>query len=442
MGKKPNIILVVFDTLRWDYFQKFLDEKSTSKEELIGFLNFENAYSPSSWTLPSHFSLFTGLFPSEHGIHETPDSEMFEIFDKALNYKGRFLSTLASSYGYRTIGITANPMLCDLTGFRDKFDEFYNINLGTLTGLDSGRDIKRKSKLRKFRYSIRMLIMLLRGFPKNKGYKISSSLFKENNLQEPFFAFLNLMEMHDPYFKTLFRTDDNKTMLNALFKVNQLKKKKVNKLRQKYYIQEKKVLYTINETIKTLKEKNKFDDSIIIITSDHGQAIDECSYYGHGVFLYDELIHIPLLVKLPKGVNGKFDTKSYINLTDIYEFLSPFIKGDLKNCQFNFRDETFSEAFGIQYSKESVQKFLTDSSKLNIYKEINTSRKSVLKNGMKLTINSNSKVEEFKDTNNFESLEEKMTRLKDLITLLEIFNIDKDFLIDRDLILRDFLTTS
>ena len=112
---KPNVALVVFDTLRWDYFDYFIKSDPVIFDHIGYSLNFKWAYTPSPWTLPSHFSLFTGLYPSEHGIQESPDSEMEEIFKKARNYSGNFLSKTASLNGYETIGISANPMISGLT---------------------------------------------------------------------------------------------------------------------------------------------------------------------------------------------------------------------------------------------------------------------------------------------------------------------------------------
>jgi arylsulfatase A-like enzyme len=62
--RKPNIVIIVLDTLREDHAQgldRLLD---------YGFVKYQNAIAPAPWTLPSHASMFTGLYPSEHGIHE------------------------------------------------------------------------------------------------------------------------------------------------------------------------------------------------------------------------------------------------------------------------------------------------------------------------------------------------------------------------------------
>ena len=229
--EKPNIILVVFDTLRWDCFQKYIENDSPFNEKLKDFANFNLAFSPSSWTLPSHISLFTGLYPSEHGIHETEHSELEEIFRKARDYSGEFITKIASANGYRTVGISANPMISSLTGFEEKFDDFYNVNLGSFSGI---RVSKTHSKIfQKIEYIASSALSTFRGYPKNKGYKISLSLFNKIMAFDKFFVFMNFMEMHDPYSNTILN-DDNFIILDDLFGIKPLNEKQVNKSIEEY----------------------------------------------------------------------------------------------------------------------------------------------------------------------------------------------------------------
>ncbi len=71
--RKPNIVIIILDTLREDHAQgldKLLD---------YGFVKYQNATAPAPWTLPTHVSMFTGLYPSEHGIHETKELRGSEL---------------------------------------------------------------------------------------------------------------------------------------------------------------------------------------------------------------------------------------------------------------------------------------------------------------------------------------------------------------------------
>ena len=251
---KTNIVMVIFDTLRWDYFQKLIETDQSFKTQLSDFVNFNMAFSPSPWTLPSHFSLFTGLYPSEHGVHETEQSDMEEIFQKARNYSGEFITKVASLNGYKTIGISANPMISYLTGIEEKFDTFYNIDLGASP---NSKTLKSKSyNTSKIQDVKSRVILNLRGYPKNKGYKLILSLFNKSIKTDPFFIFINFMEMHDPYRRTIW-VNDNYAILKDIFHVKPLKSKYVNKLRNQYYNQVEKVKDSILQLMIYLKMEKK-----------------------------------------------------------------------------------------------------------------------------------------------------------------------------------------
>ena len=427
--EKPNIVLVVFDTLNWDCFHKLTESDPLFNKQVEDFTNFNMAFSPSPWTLPSHFSLFTGLYPSEHGIHETKDSELDEIFQKARNYSGEFISKIASLSGYRTVGISENPMISYLTGVEENFDEFYNVDLGELSGLRISKPQSHNRNIRRIQYIKSRTIANLRGYPKNKGYKITLSFFSKFISSEPFFIFINFMEMHDPYHRTIW-IDDNLTILNDLFAVKPLKAKYIDKLRNQYCHQVEKVKESILQLITCLKKEKKYDNTIVIITSDHGQALKENGYYGHGTFLYDELIHIPLLIKLPMIYSQKVNPETYINLVDIHGFLRAIITEEDDPYKYLKRDKTFSEAFGLQYSKSSLTSYLQKTKGKEIYDRINVARKVIIKSGEKLCLNAKSEIEEFYSYFEANNGGTNSNHLDDLLFNIDIFNINKDFIID------------
>ena len=393
LSQKPNIILIVFDTLRWDYFQRFIENDTILKKALKEFINFNMAFSPSPWTLPSHFSLFTGLYPKEHGIHETPNSELKDVFRKARDYTGKFITEIASLGGYKTVGISTNPMISDLTGFKEKFDEFYTIDPGSFLGILSSKTHSRPIQIIKFLTS--RAILHFRGFPWNKGYRIALSLFNKKMIDfNPLFVFMNFMEMHEPYNRTIL-FDDFPTSIRDMLKIESLKEKEINKLRTRYYNQINKVRETILNLIKTLQNLKKFDNSLVIFTSDHGQALKERGYYGHGTFLYDELIHIPLMIKPPIQYSNKHNPMAYVNLVDIFSFLRAVITGENNPFHLLSKDHTFAEAFGLHLSKSHFKKYLTDTKAREAYLTLNAPRKAIIKDGIKLCADLNSYVGEY-----------------------------------------------
>ena len=114
--RKPNIVIIVLDTLREDHAQgldMLLD---------YGFVKYQNAIAPAPWTPPSHASLITGLYPSEHGIHESRSARTNEELAKIARVRmGRLNYGIIGELeneGYETVIITANPYITETYGFR------------------------------------------------------------------------------------------------------------------------------------------------------------------------------------------------------------------------------------------------------------------------------------------------------------------------------------
>lgn len=106
---KPNVILIVLDTLRYDFSQGL----DTLKE--LGFIKYDNTYSTSSWTLPSHISMFTGLYPKFHGVHEYYGvndvvDDYSRLVREALGKYDNLLSIFKDE-GYKTINFSENSFI-------------------------------------------------------------------------------------------------------------------------------------------------------------------------------------------------------------------------------------------------------------------------------------------------------------------------------------------
>ena len=177
----------------------------------------------------------------------------------------------------------------------------------------------------------------------------------------------------------------------------------------------------IGKLISTLKKAGKYDNTMIIITSDHGQAINEHGYMLHSTYLYDELVRIPLIIKYPNG--KKFEAKKgYQNLV----YLPKLIKDVLDDGDDSsvYSETTFSEAYGAvivlpggykdrgEYVKKTYEKL----------------RKAVYKDGFKLTVNgTDGTIEEFLEGSKEIKIEDNKKKAKELLEELEIFKGKEDF---------------
>lgn len=212
-----DIILIILDTLRKDYGEKYLNPPILRR---YGFVYYSNAIAPSPWTFPSHVSIFTGKYPAIHGVHETRDMKIPKI---RIREHSRFLTTQLSGMGYNTVLISANSLIQPNFGFRG-FNEVYDIFWypEKLSHKDVEIIKKYKSKNsgylstainliyhRKFEVLWRavedvilykkILSRIRRYPPLDKGINKAISILKNLDLKDKNFIVINLMEVHEPY---------------------------------------------------------------------------------------------------------------------------------------------------------------------------------------------------------------------------------------------------
>ena len=382
---KPNIILIVIDTCRFDFFDKAIEDGELNNIEslLSDGVFYRNAISPSNWTVPSHVSLFTGLYPSEHGVHETLNKKQSSsVMSEAKSYQGPWLPEELKAVGYYSRGIVANPNLFKGTGFERGFDSFENIDIfdsilkqrnmvkeKMISRGENGMEVLRmaenfslKELLRYISHPINIIrlpelyiiyknfnkILSKSGYPSIKGGDRISSSVNFVNHKEPFFYFLNFMECHDPY--TIERGElfagEAHRMLKDLSGFTHISQKSIRGYREKYKMELKNVDKYIGEITFKLKESGMYENTMIIITSDHGQDFKDANFYGHGVFLSENLIRVPLLIKFP--MNKKVEVEyGYQSLVNLHDFIVSVAEGTL-DLTFLSQDVVFSEGFGIQ----------------------------------------------------------------------------------------------
>jgi len=154
------------------------------------------------------------------------------------------------------------------------------------------------------------------------------------------------MEVHEPYF--LNDKHPREVLLNNL-KTDKLDRHYVHKWRKNYPKEVKYVTRKIVEIIKILKERNLFDNSLIIVTSDHGQLLGEHGRINHGIFLYDELLKIPLLIKYPANTIIEIiqNKTKYVSLVKLKEFIIKLVQNKLEDDDILYSNTVFAESHGI-----------------------------------------------------------------------------------------------
>ncbi len=322
-NKVPRVILIVLDTVR----KRSIDEHWEAFDNLRAFardsLVFENCIASSSWTLPSHASLFTGLSPREHGAHGMLDSDpWFDGFPPARPLGDKF-TTLAEVFkknGYFTAGIVANfaqmqPGYKLNQGFQI-YDYYKSIgwtyaalpHKPLLHVIGFATDFKNK-------YSL--------SYRKAEDINDAAYALLERCASRPFFLFLNYMDAHDPYrpsrpFKGRFLHSPFSLYKEAC-SFFQFESAEALCAREKPLYEGSLAYldYQLGFFMRRLKQMGMYDDSLIIVTSDHGELFCEHGFSTHRVPLYEGVLRIPLYIKVPHNqVTGR--KLQPITLADLY----------------------------------------------------------------------------------------------------------------------------
>ncbi len=342
--KRPNILLIVMDTARAQQFSCYGYEHETTPtvDRLAGEGTvFGNAIATSPWTLPSHASIFTGTYPSRHGAHA---SHMY------LDPEYRTLAEVLSRAGYQTLGLSNNFWLSETFGMHRGFGRFLKtwqvIQASTDTTrineiLKSTRGLKRLTELFKAMQEGNFWVNSINGIYGKFLFKryddgarrtngiIRKWLQADWDRQGPFFIFVNYFEPHLKYwppkeFRTRFLTGDparirrvNQNPWRYISGVVDMSEEDFDVLRALY---DGEICYLdmrIRETVNLLESMGILDDTVIIITSDHGDNIGEHGLMDHQYNLYDTVLRVPLVVRFPgEFEKGKRDQRQ-VQLVDL-----------------------------------------------------------------------------------------------------------------------------
>jgi arylsulfatase A-like enzyme len=279
---KINVILISLDTLRADHLGCYGYTRNTSPH--IDSLAqdsavFQNAYSQSPWTLPSHTSMLTALNPYHHQVYLAEEKMHPSIITVA--------DVLRINH-YLCGGITAGGYVSEKFGFAKGFDNYKGERYIAYTA-DEARQIS-----------------------------LHSQEWLEKNKDKKFFLFLHTYQIHDPYFAHENITESYvqgpliwEKMPLAEFLRNQPEKRKYpfsEKEKENLVgLYDGEIKYTdevlIGPLIQKLKELNLYDKTMIILTSDHGEEFYDHDSWLHSHTLYDELINVPLIIKFPESKN-------------------------------------------------------------------------------------------------------------------------------------------
>ncbi|MFT5195459.1 MAG: arylsulfatase A-like enzyme [Cellvibrionaceae bacterium] len=342
--KKPDILMIVLDTQRVDRLSCYNPEsnltpniKRFSEQAVV----FDNAISAAQWTIPSHASMFTGLYPTAHQLTQS---------NLRLATDTPHVAEILAANGYETVGFCNNPLVGVLDNdLKRGFQNFYNYAgsfpnrpefskksfLGRIGDVISGfmrrnvaLPIQQMFGTSDWAFSISLSPIFTPLWSKwfsfkgqNKNAVLDVAEFvrqKDGATGTPFFAFLNLMETHLPFYPPIEYVErihpelaKNRKARRVMQEWNREAYRWSRPLPDGLTELEDKVLngwYDVethyqDEFLQNLfdalaKRKNA-DNTLTIIVGDHGDGLGEHGFFGHAFNAYQELVHVPLIMHWP-----------------------------------------------------------------------------------------------------------------------------------------------
>jgi arylsulfatase A-like enzyme len=255
--RPPNIVLISIDTLRADHLPAYgypaIRTPHIDRLAADAML-FERAWSASPLTVPSHASIFTGTLPSRHGLRDNSGYRM-----------KRTMKTLAGQLlrsGYDTAAFVSSAVLKRERGLARGF-RTYDDRMDDSGLVRSGSDT------------------------------VSAALEWAGQQRDgPFFLFVHIYEPHSPY-------------------------EPMKGIELAYDGEIVRADAAVGSLLSALRRQNLYDDAMIVLLSDHGEGLGEHGEKEHGVLLYREALHVPLLVKLPGNSRGGRRMKANAQLLDV-----------------------------------------------------------------------------------------------------------------------------
>lgn len=320
-GNRPNVLLIVLDTVRAESLSVHGYGRDTAPNLARladrGVL-FEQARATAPWTFPSHATMFTGRWPHELKVGE----------NRPLDSSFPTIAERLSALGYRTGGFVANTFFCNSwyglgRGF-DRYEDFYDDDVA----------VSWIETLRCASLGQRLLDVVGVSTADHRVRKDAARVNRDfldwldRNHGQPYFAFLNYFDAHSPYLlpqgekRRLGTPEPDEAGLAILRTWEERPKQNVSDhetrlVRDAYdeciaYLDEQ-----LGRLFEQLDRRGSLDNTLVILTSDHGEELGEHGLYGHGKSLYGQETHVPLIVVPPRRNGSRLRVDVPVSLRDI-----------------------------------------------------------------------------------------------------------------------------
>ncbi len=302
---RPNIVIVVLDTLRRDYTGVDAGPGATSPTPTLDRLaaegtNFTRVWSAASWTVPSHASIFTGLLPSGHGCNA-----LRPRFDPAIPTAAEALD----AGGYATAAFFSNPWLTSrATGLLRGFAERQEARIGGLSSLTSSMGDQGGR---------RTLDQIARWLQDYDG-------------DDPVFLFANILEAHLPYdpprdYRSRHLADlavDDRVPIDWGHEINAGARDPAvedwDRVRRLYAGDANFADRFLAGVLNLVRRHLDWENTVVIVTSDHGENLGEHGLAEHQFSVHETLLSVPLVIHAPPALLAPGRRDDPVSLTDLY----------------------------------------------------------------------------------------------------------------------------
>lgn len=299
----PNIILVAIDALRADVLRAYEPNARAATPALDAFIRdsvlYPNNFSQASWTKPAFATIFTGVHPEVHGA--TTKASM-------LPQGIETVAGLLADGGYYTKGLSNNPNTTAVFGFDQGFTDYTDLKPRLYFG--AGPSAARLSMYEVLRKARQRIAQRFRFLPGIGGlniydfYQPAEAVTREGLAWidsgaapdgAPFYLYLHYMDTHDPFMQ---HDKPGVGYARSVLKEN-VDPALEAPMREAYDSEVEYLDRHLGVLFQGLKERGLYDNALIVFTADHGEEFFDHEGWWHGYTLYEEMIHVPLAIKLP-----------------------------------------------------------------------------------------------------------------------------------------------
>ncbi len=331
-GETPRgVLLVSVDSLRADHVSCYGYRSGTRPDlDTTPILDrmvaargarFTCAVSTTSWTLPSHMSMLTGLPNELHGVRE---------IGFRLPRSKKLLAEVFQDAGWRTAGFWSGPNLDPWFGFGRGFERYVDCSTSRAddaNGTFGAKDGMSKAKIQAMRDRLSVLHDgSHRGITGPQIVERFDEWFDELGDDDRFFAFVHMWDVHYDYtppeefdlFYPGYRGPENG--IGVQDRSAQRDPPTADGLARILSLYDGEIRFTdhnLGLILGALEERGRLDDTLVVFTADHGEEFLEHMLFGHGDTLYEEAVRIPLLMRWPAGVPEQATIDVQVSLVDL-----------------------------------------------------------------------------------------------------------------------------